>query len=98
MCLLLAVFGRRFIYLTTGLSIVLVWVGVKMVLLGFDVKIPTLLSLSVVIAVIAVSIVWSLRATTNSADGPSVDGPDEVAPPPAAQDDDDAPVSRGAGQ
>ena len=96
MYFLLADLMHRFIYLTTGLSIVLVWVGVKMVLLGFDVKIPTLLSLSVVIAVIAVSIVWSLRATTNSADGP-----DEVAPPPPpppAQDDDDAPVSRGAGQ
>ena len=59
---LLADLVHRFVYLKIGLSLVLVWVGVKMLLLEV-VKIPTNLSLGVVLLVITVSIVLSLRAT-----------------------------------
>ena len=59
---LLADLVHRFVYLKIGLSLVLVWVGIKMLLLEF-VKIPTTLSLAVVLLVITVSIVLSLRAT-----------------------------------
>ncbi len=59
---LLADLVDRFVHLKLGLSIVLVWVGVKMLLLDVW-KIPTLLSLGVVVTVIAVSIIASLRAT-----------------------------------
>ena len=59
---LLADLVHRFVYLKVGLSLVLVWVGVKMLLLDV-VKIPSTLSLGVVLAVIAGSIVLSLRAT-----------------------------------
>ncbi len=62
MYFLLADLMHRFVYLKTGLSAVLVWVGVKMLLLDV-VKIPTTVSLAVVAAIIAVSIVLSLRAT-----------------------------------
>ena len=90
MYFLLADLMHRFIYLTTGLSIVLVWVGVKMVLLGFDIKIPTLLSLAVVVVVIAISVVMSLRATaglapTASAGADPAPGPEgQTEPNPAA--------------
>ena len=59
---LLADLVHRFVYLKIGLSLVLVWVGIKMLLLDV-VKIPTTLSLAVVLVVIALSIVLSLRAT-----------------------------------
>ncbi|MFM7719204.1 MAG: TerC family protein [Actinomycetota bacterium] len=59
---LLADLVDRFVYLNIGLAAVLVWVGVKMLLLDV-VKIPTNLSLVVVIAMIAISVWASLRAT-----------------------------------
>ncbi len=62
MYFLLADLMHRFIYLKLGLSLVLVWVGVKMLLLEIY-KIPTLVSLGVVAATITVSVVASLRAT-----------------------------------
>ena len=63
MYFLLADLIHRFTYLKTGLAFVLVWVGVKMLLLMVGVKVPTLWSLALVIAIIAVSIILSLRAT-----------------------------------
>ena len=60
---LLADLIDRFVYLKTGLAIVLVWVGGKMMLHIWDIKIPTLVSLGVVMAIITVSVVLSLRAT-----------------------------------
>ena len=57
---------HRFIYLKTGLSIVLMWVGVKMIVSHAWFKIPTALSLGVVLAVIAISVVASLRATRST--------------------------------
>ena len=67
---LLADLVHRFVYLKIGLSLVLVWVGVKMLLLDV-VKIPSTISLGVVIAVIAGSIVLSLRATRGAAAVPA---------------------------
>lgn len=62
MYFLLADLIHRFIYLKLGLSIVLVWVGIKMLLLEVY-KIPTNVSLLVVIAIIGISVAASLRAT-----------------------------------
>lgn len=53
---------HRFVYLKAGLALVLVWVGIKMAL--HDVlKVPTTVSLGVIILIITISIVASLRAT-----------------------------------
>ena len=54
---------HRFVYLKTGLSIVLVWVGIKMIIGHAFFKIPTAISLGIVLSVIAVSIIASLRVT-----------------------------------
>ncbi|WP_150308648.1 TerC family protein [Planctomonas psychrotolerans] len=62
MYFLLADLIHRFIYLKVGLSAVLIWVGIKMLLLDV-LYIPTTVSLAVVIAILTVSIVASLRAT-----------------------------------
>ena len=62
MYFLLADLMDRFVYLKLGLAFVLVWVGVKMLLLEV-VKVPTLLSLGVVITILAVAVIASLRAT-----------------------------------
>jgi len=50
----------KFHYLKIGLGVVLAFVGVKMLLAHTAWKIPTLLSLGVVVVILAVSIVWSL--------------------------------------
>jgi len=63
MYFLLADLIHRFVYLKAGLSLVLVWVGIKMIVGHSLITIPTLLSLSVVLGIIAVSIVASLMAT-----------------------------------
>lgn len=63
MYFLLADLMHRFVYLKLGLSFVLVWVGAKMILGHAVVKIPTLLSLAVVLAIIAISIIASLVRT-----------------------------------
>ena len=63
MYFLLADLIHRFIYLKLGLSFVLVWVGVKMIISHGIVKIPTTISLGVVIAIIATSVIASLIAT-----------------------------------
>lgn len=59
---LLADLVHRFVYLTLGLAAVLVWVGVKMLLLDLY-KIPIGVSLSVVALLVGGSVVASLRAT-----------------------------------
>ena len=63
MYFLLADLMDRFIYLKIGLSFVLVWVGVKMIVSHAWFVIPTALSLGIVIAILAVSIGASLFAT-----------------------------------
>jgi tellurite resistance protein TerC len=59
---LLEGFVDRFVYLKTGLSIILVFIGAKLLLLDL-VKIPTALSLAVVLAVLAVSVIASILKT-----------------------------------
>ncbi|SET70466.1 TerC family protein [Geodermatophilus poikilotrophus] len=67
MYFLLADLIHRFVYLKTGLALVLVWVGVKM-LLKIDVYyIPTAVSLAVIATIIGTSIWLSLRATRGQA-------------------------------
>ena len=53
---------HRFVYLKVGLSFILVWVGIKLALHDV-VKVPTLLSLGIIVAVITIAIVASLVKT-----------------------------------
>ncbi|MEV6831973.1 TerC family protein [Amycolatopsis sp. NPDC051102] len=62
MYFLLADVMHRFVYLKLGLALVLVWVGVKMLLLDIW-KIPTALSLGVVGAILATAVAASLIRT-----------------------------------
>jgi tellurite resistance protein TerC len=66
MYFLLADLIHRFIYLKAGLAVVLVFVGIKMLLLDVY-KIPIWLSLAVIATSITVAVVWSLRATRDPA-------------------------------
>ena len=50
---------HRFVYLKVGLAVILIWVGVKMMLHDIY-KVPTTLSLAVIILVIAVAVIASL--------------------------------------
>jgi len=90
MYFLLADLIHRFVYLKLGLSLVLVWVGVKMLLLEVY-KIPTTVSLAVVAAVIAVAVAASLRATRGVA--PAVDQGEQATTRSEAEDADLVPVS-----
>lgn len=59
---------HRFVYLKIGLSFILVWVGIKMLLnVAIDYKMPTTISLAVIIFVIAVSVIASLIKTRGQA-------------------------------
>ena len=62
MYFLLADSMHRFIYLKVGLAFVLMWVGIKMALHDF-VKIPTPISLGVIVLILFVAIAASFRAT-----------------------------------
>lgn len=59
---LLEGFVDRFVYLKTGLSIILVFIGAKLLLLEVF-KIPTALSLGVVVTVLAISVIASIQKT-----------------------------------
>jgi len=62
MYFLLADLVHRFVYLKIGLAAILIWVGVKMAL--HDIwKVPTTLSLGIILGILAVTIVASLIAT-----------------------------------
>ncbi|RBY87965.1 TerC family protein [Blastococcus sp. TF02A-30] len=63
MYFLLADLIHRFVYLKTGLALVLVWVGLKMALKIDVFYVPTTVSLAVISTIIGVSIWLSLRAT-----------------------------------
>ena len=82
MYFLLADLMHRFVYLKLGLSFVLVWVGIKMIVSHAWVTIPTLLSLGIVVAIITASVVASLLATRSR--------PDEAAADAAAEEAGDA--------
>ena len=61
MYFLLADLMDKFRYLKEGLSIILVWVGVKMIVSHAFFKIPTSISLLIITAILTVSIVASFR-------------------------------------
>jgi tellurite resistance protein TerC len=63
MYFLLADLIHRFVHLKTGLALVLIWVGLKMLLKIDIVYIPTAISLAVVVTILTVSVLASLRAT-----------------------------------
>jgi tellurite resistance protein TerC len=67
MYFLLAGVMHRFVYLKLGLSLVLVWVGIKMIVSHGFVTIPTGISLGVVAAILAVAVIASLLATRTPA-------------------------------
>ncbi|MEG2778565.1 MAG: tellurium resistance protein TerC, partial [Aurantimicrobium sp.] len=64
MYFLLADLMHRFIYLKVGLALVLVWVGIKMGLHDV-VKVPSGLSLTVILAILVIAIVASLIVSRN---------------------------------
>ncbi|KRF04097.1 tellurium resistance protein TerC [Nocardioides sp. Soil777] len=66
MYFLLADLIDRFIYLKAGLAAILVFVGIKMLLLDIY-KVPIWLSLSVIASCITVAVIASLRATRDQA-------------------------------
>jgi tellurite resistance protein TerC len=65
MYFLLADLMHRFIYLKVGLALVLVWVGIKMGLHDV-VKVPSGISLAVILLILATSIVVSLVVSRNT--------------------------------
>ena len=67
MYFLLADLIHRFVYLKAGLAAILVFVGIKMLLLDVW-KVPIWLSLSVIASCITVAVVLSLRATRDRTD------------------------------
>ncbi len=78
MYFLLADLMHRFIYLKIGLSLVLVWVGIKMIISHAFVKIPTPVSLGVVIAILAIAVVASLVATREPIESVEGDRKEEI--------------------
>jgi tellurite resistance protein TerC len=60
MFFLLAAMATKVHLLSYGLAVILVFIGTKMILIDV-IKIPVLLSLGVVVAVLAVTMVWSVR-------------------------------------
>jgi tellurite resistance protein TerC len=86
MYFLLAGIVHKFVYLKYGLSLVLVFVGAKMLLLDIY-KVPTAVSLGVITALIGGSIVaslWADRRGTKVAAAPGPDGRDVGGGPGAA--------------
>lgn len=69
MYFLLADLMHRFVYLKVGLALVLVWVGIKMGLHDV-VKVPSGISLTVIVLILTISIVVSLIVSRNSQAGP----------------------------
>lgn len=61
MYFLIANLMEKFVYLKEGLSVVLVWVGIKMIVSHAFFKIPTGISLAIIIAVMSVAIGASMR-------------------------------------
>ena len=69
MYFLLADLMHRFVYLKLGLALVLVWVGIKMLLLEVY-KIPTTASLAVVVLILTVAVAASWRSTREASASP----------------------------
>jgi tellurite resistance protein TerC len=66
MYFLLAAVAAKFHLLSYGLAVVLVFIGTKMLLIDVF-KIPVLVSLGVVVAILGVTMVWSLKTAPASA-------------------------------
>ena len=60
MYFLLAAVAAKFHLLSYGLAVILVFIGGKMLLVDF-IKIPVLMSLGVVVAILAVTMLWSVK-------------------------------------
>jgi len=77
MYFLLAAVAAKFHLLSYGLAVILVFIGTKMLLIDVY-KIPVLVSLGVVVAVLAVTMVWSVktapRIRQRAADGAATPG------------------------
>ncbi len=70
MYFLLADMMHRFVYLKLGLALVLIWVGIKMGLHDI-VKIPTTLSLAIIVTILGVAVIASFRVTkSQNEEGP----------------------------
>jgi tellurite resistance protein TerC len=65
MYFLLSAVASKFHLLTYGLAVVLVFIGTKMVLIDVY-KIPVLVSLGVVVAVLAITMLWSVRTAPSA--------------------------------
>jgi tellurite resistance protein TerC len=95
MYFLLADLIHRFVYLKAGLAVILVFVGVKMLLLDVY-KVPIWLSLTVIATSITVAVVASLRATRGTAapPAPGAEPPSKPGPDGHAEADDVTAVGR----
>jgi tellurite resistance protein TerC len=67
MYFLIANLMEKFVYLKEGLSVILVWVGAKMIISHALFKIPTLLSLAVIVVVLALAIIASFKKSEKTA-------------------------------
>lgn len=77
LCFCLAGLLRRFQHLHYGLAVLLGFAGVKLILSETPVgKLPIPVTLGVIVATLAVSIVWSLVTTRDGQVGPDSDSPD----------------------
>jgi tellurite resistance protein TerC len=66
MYFLIANLMEKFVYLTEGLSVILLWVGIKMIVSHAFFKIPTPVSLGVIVAVLTVAIIASVKKTAKN--------------------------------
>ena len=61
MYFLIANLMDKFVYLKEGLSVILVWVGAKMIISHAWFKIPTGISLTVIVVVMSIAVGASMR-------------------------------------
>ncbi len=70
MFFLLAAMAAKFHLLSYGLAVILVFIGTKMMLIDLY-KIPVLVSLGVVVAILAITMVWSVKTVPRIAESPA---------------------------
>ncbi len=70
MFFLLAAMAAKFHLLSYGLAVILVFIGTKMILIDIY-KIPVLVSLGVVVAILAITMVWSVKTAPRIAAPPA---------------------------
>ena len=66
----LAAMATKFHLLSYGLAVILVFIGTKMMLIDIY-KIPVLVSLGVVVAILAVTMLWSVKTAPRIAAPPA---------------------------